>query len=137
MTAQTTFIAEVQEALRKRGKPIKYRKSDISIERVIERTNGEEWEKLEIECPFHRTTTRLSVHLWHDRWVRIDARRSSKAGWVWHFTAEGRLLGSHSARDFVALFEESLSAGHWDEQAPARLENVWKPALATGPKAVL
>jgi hypothetical protein len=137
MTAQTTFVAQLQEALRKRGKPIRYRKSDISIEPVIERTNGEEREKLEIECPFHGTTTRLCVHVWDDRWIWIDARRSSKAGWVWQYSTEGRLVGSHSARDFVALFEESLSAGHWDEQAPARLENVWKPALATGPKAVL
>jgi hypothetical protein len=136
MTAQTALIAQVQEALRKRGKPIRYRKSDISIERVIERTDGEEREKLEIECPFYGTTTRLRVHLWEDRWVWLDARRSSKAGWVWHFTMQGRLAGGRSARDVVALFEESLATGHWDEKAPTCLEKVWKPALATGPKAV-
>lgn len=136
MTAQTTFIAEVQEVLRKRGKPIRYRKSDISIERVIERTDGEEREKLEIECPFHGMTTQLKVHLWYDRWIRIYAGRSSKAGWVWQYTTEGRLLGDRSARDFVRLFENSLAAGNWDEQAPARLETLWKPVLATGPKAI-
>jgi hypothetical protein len=50
---------------------------------------------------------------------------------------QGRLAGGRSARDFVALFEESLAAGHWDEHAPICLEQVWKPALATGPKAVI
>jgi len=135
LTAQTTFIAQVQEMLRKRGKPIRHRKTDISIERVIERVNGDEWEKLEIECPFYGTTTRLRVHIWDDRWIHIDARRSSKAGWVWQFTTKGRLLGSHSARDLVALFEESLSAGHWDEQAPGKLTALWDPVLAKGPQS--
>ena len=136
MTAQAAFIVEVEEWLRKRGKPIRHRKSDISVERVLERTDGVEWEKLEIECPFYGKTTRLRLHIWNDRWIWIDARRSSKAGWSWEFTAEGRLSGNHSARDLVALFEASLSAGHWDERAPAELGKLWTPVLATGPKAL-
>lgn len=136
MTAQTTFIAEVREALRKRGKAIKHRNPKVMIERVIERIDEGDREVLEIECPYHGTTTRLRLHIREDRWVRIDARRSSKAGWVWEFSDEGRLLGDHSARDLVALFEDSLPAGNWDERAPAELGKIWKPVLATGPKAV-
>lgn len=136
MNSSPTFFAEVREALRKRGKAIKHQNPKVSIERVVERTDGAEWEKLEIECPYYGKTTRLTLHVWQDRWILVDARRSSKAGWVWEFRTEGRLLGGQSARALVGLFEASLGAGHWDTEAPAKLERIWSNILATGPKAV-
>ena len=137
MTAQSSFIAEVQEAFRKRGKAIRHRLRDLAIERVIERNDGDEQEKLEIACPLgHGKAIGLKLDVWDDRWVRIDVRRASKAGWVWEFTAEGRLPGSDAARKLVLLFEGSLSAGHGDERAAVELEKIWDSALATGPRAV-
>ena len=58
----------------------------------------------------HGASVSLRLAVWDDRWVWVDARRSSKSGWVWESTTEGRFVSAGGARDLVAHAEETLSA---------------------------
>ena len=79
----------------------------------------------------------LRVHAWQDRWLWVDARHSSKRGWTWEFTAQGRFLPAAGARAVVAKVEEMLRAAHLPPaDVPRSMAVIWARTLAAGPKRV-
>jgi hypothetical protein len=79
----------------------------------------------------------LRIHIWDDRWVWIDARRSSKSGWVWEFTREGRFTSPAGARGVVANAEATMDAAFLSaDQVPNAMSAIWSKSLATGPRLV-
>lgn len=128
---KSPFLADALRCLAKRRKAIRHKVRDIAVEKVLERTGSEEREKLEIAC----TGPALRLFLWDDRWVFVDARTLAKhQGWTWEFTYQGRLAGGVDARRLVAALEETIEAVTF--QSTARLEQLWKPLLASGPRPV-
>lgn len=134
------FLADVLLSLGRRRKAIRHNVQSIAVEKVLERTDGEEVEKLEIECiPLHPNHTRVRVSVWEDRWVWVDARSmiGSTKGWNWEFTAQGRATGGVDARRLIQAIEASISAASPVEADNAgALKVVWTPLLAAGPQPV-
>jgi hypothetical protein len=134
MRSSATFLDDVQLAIASRRKPLRYKVRGLEVQRSAD---GES-EKLAIECMLQgiqRTVVRLLV--WPDRWIWIDARQSSKAGWIWQFTTEGRLRGGLPAATLSQALEDSLAAAHAGSQASSEeLRKLWEPLLARGPQAM-
>ena len=127
------FLADVGSALAKRRKAIRHKVRNIAVEKLVERSDGYEGEKIEVELTVAGQSFRL--HIWEDRWTFIDARRPEKGtGWAWEFTRQGRLVGGVDARALVELLEQSIEAATL--QSSAALEGLWAPLLATGPRSV-
>lgn len=133
----SAFLADLLESLRRRRKAIRRHVRDFAVEKVLEREDGEELEKLEVECGLpgrERTTVRLFV--WEDRWVWVDARSmvDRKQGWAWEFSAEGRAAGGADGRRLVEALEASIAAASpVEDDNAAILRGLWKPLLAAGP----
>ena len=134
------FLTDVLFSLAKRRRAIRYHVRDFAVEKVLERTDGEEVEKLEVDCTLLTpcsTTARLFV--WEDRWVWVDARsvNEGKRGWAWQFTTQGRATGGLDGRKLVEVFEASIAAASrvHDDNAQI-LRDMWKPLLAAGPKPI-
>jgi hypothetical protein len=124
------FLAEVLASLAKRRKAIRHKARSITVEKVRERANAEEREKLEISAEVG--AARLRLFVWDDRWVFIDARAPTKrSGWAWEFSYEGRMVGDE-ARALIGAFEQSIEAT--TTQPAETLAGVWKPLLASGPR---
>jgi hypothetical protein len=131
-SGESTFLDELLSSLRRRRKAIRHRTRTLRFERVSDSIDGSESAKVEIECVLLAPRTVLRLSAWEDRWVWVDARRSGKIGWVWQFTAEGRLLGNRLARELVSAFEASIG----DQGSEAALRAIWAPILAQGPRRV-
>jgi hypothetical protein len=129
---KSAFLTDTLAALSKRRKALRHKLRHISVERVLERTEGNEWEKLEVSC--EALGPRLRLFVWQDRWVFVDARTPTKEGWAWEFTTQGRLVGGVEARALVAALEATIEASFLESSAA--LERVWTPLLATGPRPV-
>lgn len=130
LPAESPFLREVLGGLSKRRKAIRYKLRQISVDKVRERIDSEEREKLEITC--EGNIQKLRLFLWEDRWVFVDARISSKQGWTWEFTHQGRLMGIADARTLVAALEQSIEASSLGDSTT--LEGLWRPLLAQGPR---
>lgn len=138
MAPRSRFLAEVLAALKKRRRAIKYTLRKFTAEKLVERGEGQDREKLEIGCEFHSSQhTALRLFLWGDRWIWVDARSLKKGdGWTWHFTHEGRAVGGLTGRQIVEALEASISASSPAHGNHAELlEQVWHPILALGPRA--
>lgn len=129
---ESTFLGDLLSSLTRRRKAIRRRVRTLRFERMSDAIDGSELAKVEIECDLLASRTVLRLNAWDDRWVWFDARRSSKTGWVWQFTAEGRLLGNQLTRELVAAFEASIGAQGSEED----LRAIWAPILARGPRRV-
>jgi hypothetical protein len=128
---KSAFLADTLRCLAKRRKAIRRKVRDIALEKVLERTDGQEREKVEITC----TGPTFRLFVWDDRWVFVDARALAKGqGWTWEFTYQGRLMGGVEAPGLVKAFEDSIEAA--GVQSSATLERVWKPLLASGPRPI-
>lgn len=130
---KSQFLADALAALSKRRKAIRNKVRKLSVEKVLERTDGDEWEKLEVTCD-DGLGQRLRLFLWEDRWIFIDARASAKKGWAWEFTEQGRLVGGLDARALVEALEASLEASF--QRSSASMKQIWTPLLTTGPRLV-
>jgi hypothetical protein len=127
---KSPFLANALAGLAKRRRAIRHKVRSIAVEKVLERTSDEEFEKLEIVTDVG--AVRLRLFIWDDRWVVVDARVATKSsGWAWEFTAQGRLVGNE-ARTLVGALEASVdaAAAHSSDD----MERVWKSLLATGPR---
>jgi hypothetical protein len=82
-----------------------------------------------------RGALRVRFRIWQDRWCWFDARRSSKQGWVFEWTSNGRLVGGLSAPELVTTIEKAYDLAHADDAAQ-RLEALWLPVLMRGPRRI-
>ena len=133
------FIKDVVESLRKRHKALKHRVNAIACERIIERDDHADHEKIEITFRAHVAGRRcgLRVFVWDDRWLWVDCRLAGKRGWLWEWTREGRLRGPASGRAIMESLERTLDLAHTMNAAEtARFDDVWIPILARGPRLV-
>jgi hypothetical protein len=127
------FLADIHFSLAKRRKAIRHKVRDIAAEKVKERSEGVEREKLEITREIDGRGTSLRLFLWEDRWTFVDARRPTKReGWAWVFTSEGRAVVD--ARTIIEGLEASIDAAAL--QSVEAFERIWRPMLATGPRPV-
>lgn len=129
-------LADFAKSLRKRSKALKHKTEVLSCERVFEVEGPDRLEKAEVAMrDYHQT--RLRFFLWADSWAWVDARLSSKSGWVWEWSYEGRLLGRYGGRDLVAALETTLFEAHSMTASDINgLTQIWQPFLARGPRAI-
>lgn len=124
-------------SLKKRSKAIKYKCDSIQCERVIENFQQRRVEKIETEVQFIDRTQQLRLFIWEDRWIWLDARKSSKSGWVWEWEFSGRVINDETFVDTIKLFERTIEAvSHNKIDTLLKLEVFWEKIVATGPKLI-
>ena len=130
------FSQEVLTAFRRRSKAISHKGATLHAIPVKEIVDGRESKlsRSDVELIYRIDSARvmLRIHTWADRWVWVDARRSSKSGWVWESTSEGRFSSPGGARDLVAYAEATLSAAHLSAtDAPQAISAIWSKCLTS------
>ena len=137
ITANSPFLSDVLEALRRRRRALKHQNALPEIERIIEIEEGVAQERLEIRMA-PRKRQRLGLIVRQDRTIRVQATESiAKAGWKFEFADQGRLVAQTDGRAFVAALEASLSAMfEMTADQMDRLERVWNPLIAKGPRSL-
>lgn len=135
--ADSFFLSEVIEAFRKRSRAIKHQGGMLAIERVVEVTDGEKRERLEIECRI-RKRQRVCLLVWDDRALWLHAAESiPKSGWKFQFTESGRFAGAGDARMLISAFEATMSAVYEMTAADTgRLTAIWAPLIAKRPQPI-
>jgi hypothetical protein len=131
------FLTAALDAFRRRRRALKNKTRSVSVERFIVERDGDNSERLEIECRASGKRT-VRLFLWSERLLWIDAREPVKnAGWAWTFTDEGRLLGTYDAHAVIDALERTLALTYELTAADVpRLAAIWKPMLAKGPQAI-
>lgn len=133
---ESEFLEELSIAYRKRRKSLSHRASSADLAKTYELVETERMERLEIYLPNYDKVV-LRLHAWPDRSIWLDARRSSKQGWVWSWTHEGRLLRSHGAKEVIEALEETLDTlFEMNSLRTQELSGPWNALLAQGPKEV-
>jgi hypothetical protein len=130
------FLQSVAEAFRRRRKALNHRASRADCQKVYEVSESSRTERLEIylEDGTRQRGALLRLHAWPDRWIWVDARRSTKTGWAWEWTYEGRLLGKHAGQDVVEALEKTYDLlPSMDAALTQELVKPWKRLLAKGP----
>jgi hypothetical protein len=121
-------------AFKKRHRAINYQSHEIRCDKIIERYDPKDIEKIEIKLSA-LDKTRIALNIWEDRWVLVDARQSTKKGWAWEWRYDGRLLGLHTGKDLIAALEQTMAATFQiTRDATDDLTRIWRPLLARGPK---
>jgi hypothetical protein len=140
-TERVDFSVALLEALRKRAKALSRRGATIECSPVKEIVDGQESKldrtDLTIRYRVAGDDVQLRVHAWGDRWIWVDARRASKAGWVWEYTSEGRFVSPGEARGLVELIEQTMDCSNLAASDPLRaVAAIWSKCLAIDPHRV-
>ncbi|MGA7713873.1 MAG: hypothetical protein WCA81_18415 [Rhizomicrobium sp.] len=133
---ESEFLEGLAFAFRKRRKSLSHRASGAECVKVYELVGDERMERLEIYLPKYGKVM-LRLHAWPDRKIWLDARQSTKKGWAWAWTREGRLLGSSGAPEAIAALETTFD--RLFEMTSSRtneLSEPWATLIANGPKPV-
>ena len=119
-------------SIKSRSKAIKNKTSTYNLQKVIEKEDGNAWEKLEIDFILR---SRLSVRMfvWDDRWAWIDVRKSAKYGWEFEWQHEGR-IGSATSKQIVNKLENTFTWGN--SHRVNELQKCWFEIMHEGPKGV-
>lgn len=133
--AQSPFLNEVLMSLRKCAKGVRYAGGDIAVQRVVERTDGEDIEKLEIQLK-SPLGTQAALSIWSDRWIFVHAGHLTKQGWLWEWKKEGRLIGPDKERAVSRNSEKMLEAGLAAGNPGKYCEALWSLSIASGPSVV-
>jgi len=135
---ESPFLSELAEGLKKRRKSLSHGGGSITCERVQDRSEGVEREKLEVVFKRRPNIRSVSVRLfvWSDRWAWIDAREPTKNGWKWEWAAQGRLLGPDVGVRLAMAFQSTVTLSKAANSSIAdELTQLWSPLLAKGPEA--
>lgn len=134
LLAEGGFPAEALAAVKRRSRAIRHNGTQLDWGggRPGEADDGAAYINLSYRLEGQRAALRLLV--WPDRWVWVDCRRSTKVGWAWACTIEGRFLARGGARTLIEKVEETLLATRSGDQVPERVARVWSSYLATGPR---
>src|SRR3569833_3577666 len=135
-SSENPLIGEVLDSIRRRAKAWKGAFSTRTCEKVIERDVEKSREKIELTLMRSRTggvTVRLSV--WDDRWVWLDIREGSKAGWLWTWTDQGRLSADTSPRALIEALDSTirLLPSPGAQFRPETFTTIWNGKLLNGP----
>lgn len=128
-------IETMRELIEARRKSWKHKGASISFDDIAKDADGYRRLQFEARSNSRRSKSILQVYFWEDRWIWIDARESSKTGWKWEWSSEGRVApdkwGKHLAKKIEDSFELSSYAG---DRVLDQLEHQWSTYLATGPR---
>lgn len=134
------FARDVASCLAKRSKAIKHRGARVELHLAEAKPPDDPSASVEISVSYavQGATVRLRVIAWDDRWIWVDARRSTKQGWAWSVTCQGRFLDQSGPSGVIRRVEESLSATrNPDDAIPSLVKEIWADCLAQGPRSVL
>ena len=139
MWQQIEFEAEplqgIANAMAKRSKALKHRFADVRLERDHDDRFTPPMERL---CASfsrgHTTTARIELQVWANRWALVDARESSKAGWLWSFRSEGRIAGGKDGADLIRAIEDVKKCLPWGTSKGDLdgASSIWSKLLITG-----
>jgi hypothetical protein len=133
------FSYAVQEAFRKRRKAIKRGSgAEVTWTPVKEIIDGRESEygrtDIYINDKVNGLRVQLTIQVWSDRWVWINARCPTKNGLLWEFTGEGRFVSKNGALGLVECAEKTLSATYLPApDVSSAISAIWSGYLASGP----
>jgi hypothetical protein len=136
-----SFVDNVQAAFVRRRKPIKHHGVSIEWKAAIEAGNDREAQmaRIDVDLSYRAGGQRILLRLiaWDDRWIWLDARRSTKRGWAWSCTVEGRFFAAVGARELVARLERTIVVTYGSSaEVPALMRRLWRDCLATGPRLI-
>ena len=135
-TSDKEILKSTLLAFKKRHRALKYQAGEIRCDKIVERHDREDIEKIEIKLSM-RADTRITLHVWEDRWVLVTSREMAKRRWVWEWRYDGRLLGPHNGRALVEALELTMATTfEMSKERTAELSEIWRPLLARGPKDV-
>ena len=129
----SAFLAEVDAAWAKRRRAIRNQTRSAATQQIDASEEDEERFVLAFSL---RVRQHVTVTVRASRQVTVVAAESiPNGGWAWQFTDAGRLAAGAPA--LVAAIEETLSAcfGMTAERT-GRLDAIWRPLLAKGPRAI-
>lgn len=140
---ESSFLQDITESFSRVRKSIKYDADDLKFTKVLDKVSNASSEKIEITiCSSKsRNSIRIRMYVWDDRWLWIDARRSTNIndGWEWEYTIEGKMSGSSTERELFdtlkSFYKESQMYNA--ENATSNANLCWKKLIATGPKEVV
>ena len=126
-------------SLRKRRKAIRHKVTKLECERLIEKNDCGDLEKIEINIIVSKTPGKLplTIHIWEDRWIWIDVRLWNIQTWEWGWTMQGRFLPILSGKDFINAIEKTIETTF--EMTQSEIDEftlIWRRMLASGPKEV-
>jgi hypothetical protein len=133
------LLGSLSSALERRRKSIGNRTSKFLIQKVFEQTAEGRFEKLEAEVRTRssRHSPVFRIYVWEDRLLWLDARASSKSGWEWSWTSEGRLVGGLGGRETASEIERTIDILRIvSPDRTTAFEEVWAPMIAKGPAEV-
>lgn len=131
------FLVDVMEALRERGDAFRAQGAASRVERVIEFRGESTVARIELLFRLGGSQM-LSIHLWEDRAISLNAGESVRGGgWRFRYGSEGRFPGPNQGPELVRAAEASVQAmADTTDADPERLEAIWRPLIAKGPKLV-
>lgn len=130
---QSDFLNIMIASVRKRSKSIKHKVRQYSFIKVIEKNEGEEIEKLEIQFILPINNATIRIYLWEDRWIWIDIRESSKQGWKFEWSKEGR-IGDKDVIDIRQAIESTISlSSSLHAGLSKEFERCWSQIALGGP----
>src|SRR4051812_19467133 len=125
-TRQLEFLDDFGAWLAKRSKAIKYQGAQLAFQRCDEPRGEPAYVGVQISFPVEARTVSVRLKAWADRWIWLDARRSTKRGWAWSVTLDGRLIASDLAGDLVQQLEATIAASKdRDDLVRGQIERVW------------
>ncbi len=133
---ESKFLSEIVTALRKKSKSLKHSVSTYSCERIRERTEGVESEKLEMSFELWDTPPIwIAFNCRDDRWMWLDIRQSANSGWKFEWQHEGR-IGVTEPTAVANLLLRSVQFPYGENITPALrfLDEQWKSVAITGPR---
>lgn len=128
------FLNEVLLSFRKRQKAIKYKVHSFDIQKVIEVSDSQAIEKIELYIT-SMSSPCYYIYIWEDRWVSFEAisyNSDKKQSWFY----EGRFVHPNGPREIVVALEVSIASA-FEEELPVKVfENIWFKILASGPSLI-
>ena len=135
-TAESPFLMDLLDCIRKKSKSIKHNATDFKVERVFEEYADSRVEKLEIEIKPSGHHAYARFEIWEDRWIHALAFERTKAA-KWDWECQGKLLPVYSGREFVtALQAMPLIFFNMDEPSVHKFDTIWRPLLSKKPELV-
>lgn len=127
--------------LKRRRKSLKNSVDDYTCERVRERLDGEEFEKLELAFrKLGSHSPRIQFYAWDDRWLWIGvtiAAPGRNAGWRVNWMHEGR-VGAAGPHGVAQAIRETLRLPYESDEANVRgfLDGLWHGVATSGPRGI-
>ena len=138
--SEEDYLQQVETVLLKRAKAIRYGGAEFNWHRVATAGASEdEPSRVQIDITYRVDSrpVRLRAVVWNDRWCWLDARRSTKTGWSWSATLEGRFVGKGGAGTLIRKIEETMDITFKrNEHLPSLITKAWQSVLAQGPKGI-